>query len=280
MRIAKSYFFKLKPFHFRQYLGNNQILIRTKQDFCLFILGNDATISPWLLLKGVYEPHLTSFLNRKTKPGMTVVDIGANMGYYSALFASKGACVHAFEPNPQLQEVLRKNIYLNAGSLTPQCAVNQCAVGALEDTLSMKFPRWLTGGGSILNEERHQDFLDLGHNESVKINIITLDKYVKLNNLKRIDIIKVDVEGYEEEVLKGATELIRRSKNLILCIEYTRNSYSSDFPSWLFKMFTKAYLPKFKRSINLKFLKLYDSGDIFSSIDLLDIVFIKGHRSI
>ena len=200
------------------------------------------------------------------------------MGYYSALFASKGAHVHAFEPNPSLQEVLRKNIYLNSGVLqTPKCTINQCAVGEQEDIVTMRFPSWLTGGASITEDlNYHKKFLDL-HYESVKINQINLDKYVKLNNLEKIDIIKMDIEGYEEKALRGATELLTRAQDLMLCMEYTRGRYSNNFPSWLFSLFTRAYLPKYKQSISVQFLEAYERGEAHS-IDLLDIVFTKGYR--
>jgi len=214
---------------------------------------------------------------------MTVLDIGANMGYYSALFASKGAYVHAFEPNPVLQEVLRKNIYMNSkASQTPKCTVNQCVVGNQQDTINMKFPSWITGGASVgADISCYKQFLDL-HYQSAKISQIKLDEYVKLNNLK-IDIIKIDVEGYEEKALRGATQLLTQAQDLMLCMEYTRNRYSDSFPSWLFNLLPRAYLPRYRRYINVQFLEAYEKREISSCIDIIepyfiDIVFMKGRR--
>ena len=249
--------------------------------FPLIVLGSDMSLTPAILRSGFWEPHLTSLFSKKIQPGMTVLDIGANMGYYSALFASKGAYVHAFEPNPVLQEVLRKNIYMNCkASQTPKCTVNQCVVGNQQDTIDMKFPSWITGGASVKADVScYKKFLDL-HYQSAKVSQIKLDEYIKLNNLEKVDVIKIDVEGYEEEALRGATELLTQAQDLMLCMEYTRNRYSDNFPSWLFNLFPRAYLPRYRRSINVQFLEAYEKGEIFSSINIdsyfLDIVFTKG----
>jgi len=249
--------------------------------FPLILLGSDTSITPFILLNGIWESHLTSLLSKKVQPGMTVLDIGANMGYYSALFASKGAYVHAFEPNPLLQEVLRKNIYMNSkASQTPKCTVNQCVVGNQQDTIDMKFPSWITGCASVKADVScYKKSLDL-HYQSAKVSQIKLDEYTKLNNLEKVDVIKIDVEGYEEEALRGATELLTQAQDLMLCMEYTRNRYSDNFPSWLFNLFPRAYLPQYRQSINVQFLEAYEKGEIFSSINIdsyfLDIVFTKG----
>jgi len=289
--VIKQHLLNLNHITFKQYLGNNEILVQIsvktirgiRPAFPLIVLGSDMSLTPAILRSGCWEPHLTSLFNEKTQPGMTALDIGANMGYYSALFASKGAYVHAFEPNPVLQEVLRKNIYMNSKVLqTSKCTVNQCVVGNRQDTIDMKFPSWITGDASIKADiSSYKKFLDL-HHQSAKVSQIKLDEYVKLNNLEKIDIIKIDVEGYEEEALRGATELLTQAQDLMLCMEYTRNRYSDNFPSWLFNLFPRAYLPRYRRSINVQFLEAYEKEEIFSSVQIdpyfLDIVFMKGRH--
>ena len=93
-----------------------------------------------------------------------------------------------------------------------------------------------------------------------------MDEYIKLNNLEKIYIIKIDIEDYEEEVLRGATELLTRAQDFMLCMEYTRCRYSDNFPSWLFNLLPGAYLPKDRHSINVQFLEAYEKGEIFSSV--------------
>ena len=265
----------------RQYIGNNQILIQTELGFPLIILGSDVSLSTALLIDNTWEPHLTSLFNRKVKSNMTIIDIGANIGYYSALFASKGACVHAFEPNPLFQEILRKNIHINSRSQTSKDVfVNQCAIGSSEEVISVKFPRFITGSSSLtLKGGTPWGDLDSGQDHEVDINVIALDHYSELNNLEKVDIIKIDVESYEEEVFKGARNLIARQQNLMLCMEYTKGAYSNDFLVQLFDTFPRAYLPEFNNyEIGIQFLEAYEREEILPSRNSLDIVFLKGDR--
>lgn len=283
-KIIKPYLFRIYPFRLRQYVGNNQVLVRTKYGFPVYTFGNDVSGPSFpLILCGFWEPYLTSLLYRKTKPEMIAVDIGANIGYFSALFASRGAYVHAFEPNPAMSQMIYKNIYINnVYSIVikdelgrSKSVVNQCAVGASRGATKMDFAPDFTGGASLTKKEL---FRPLGQTKSVEIDMITLDEYSKINCLQSVDIIKIDVEGFEEEALKGAENLIRRSPDLMLCMEYTRGCYSSDFLSWLKNYFPKIYLPKFSRQINFEFLRKYQNHEILQSEHYLDVVLIRGRR--
>lgn len=212
-KAIKPFIFRIYPFRLRQYVGNNQLLVRTKYGFPVYTFGNDMSIGFPVTLCGIWEPHLTSLLYQKIKPGMTTIDVGANIGYFSALFASCGAYVHAFEPNPVMSEMIYKNIYINnvesivikdksgrSGSV-----VNQCAVGASIGTTKMEFNSRITGEASLKKAAfRESMYAELGQTESTKVNIVTLDEYAKINNLQTVYIIKIDVEGFEEEALKGA----------------------------------------------------------------------------
>lgn len=286
-KTIKPYLFRIYPFRLRQYVGNNQVLVRTKYGFPIYIFGNDVSIGFPLILCGIWEPHLTSLFYQKIKPGMIAFDIGANVGYFSALFASKGAYVHAFEPNPVMSQIIYKNIFINNVSSIlikdklgrSKSVVNQCAVGASTGTTKMDFNSYITGGASLKKTAfREPVSCELDQTKSVEINIITLDEYAKINNLQSVDIIKIDVEGFEEEALKGAENLIHRSPDLMLCMEYTRGCYSSNFLPWLKEIFSKVYLPKFSRQINFEFLRKYQEHQILHSESYVDVVFIRGRR--
>lgn len=235
-----------------------------------------------LILCGIWERHLTSLFHQKIKPGMVAVDIGANVGYFSALFASNGADVHAFEPNPTMAQMIYKNIYINniLSISYKKSVVNQCAVGASKGTAKMDFNPHVAGGASLRKSSfRESVYHNLGQTKSVEVDIITLDEYSKANNLQSVDIIKIDVEGFEEEALKGAENLIRRSPDLMLCMEYTRDCYSSDFLPWLKQLFSKVYLPKFfRQQIDFEFLRKYQEHETFQSEGFLDVALIRGRR--
>lgn len=179
----------------------------------------------------------------------------------------KDAYVHAFEPNPEMSRIIYKNIYANnISSLIhkdrlgrSKSVVNQCAVGASRGTMKMNFDSCLTGGASLKEDVFRQliKFHELGQIKSVEVDVITLDEYAEINGLQSVDIIKIDAEGFEEEALKGAENLIRRSPDMMLCMEYTPGCYSSDFLPWLEQLFSKIYLPYFNQQINFEFLRKY-----------------------
>lgn len=260
------------PLHqpFRQYLGEGEIFVETKY-FNMIVPGWDLSLTPSILMFSEWEAALSSYLKERIKPGMITFDVGANMGWFSCLFASCGTFVHAFEPNPRLQRILKKNIFMNAGWTTTKCAVNQCAISDYEGVVPMRFPHWLVGGAGLHHFDQ-TPFLDSLIDEEIITDVTTLDDYARKMNIERVDLIKIDIEGYEENALLGAADLISRSPGLILSIEFTRGHYSSSFRSWLFERFSEAYLPAFDRKVDLKFLHEYEANTVLTEHPQIDIV--------
>jgi len=272
-KISRGVADRLRHPALRQYLGNGEILVDTHH-FPMIVPGWDMSLSPCILIHRDWEPPLTNYLKARIKPGMIAFDVGANIGWFSCLFATRGALVHAFEPNPRLQTILKKNIFMNAKGFTPKCAVNQCAVGEHRGVFPMRFPHWLVGGAG-LHDFDQSPFLDSLIDQEVNTNVITLDEYCREKGITNVDVIKIDIEGYEERALLGATELINNSPNLMLSIEYTRKRYSTAFASWLFERFKVGYLPGLDRFIDVAFLQEYEAGNVLPDQHFIDIVFSK-----
>lgn len=266
--LSKRLNLQLQPA--RQYLGEGEIYVETKY-FNMIVPGWDVSLTPSILRFSDWESALSSYLKEKVRPEMITFDVGANMGWYSCLFASCGALVHAFEPNPRLQRILRKNIFMNAGPTTTKCAVNQCAISDYEGVVPMRFPHWLIGGAGLHHFDQ-TPFLDSLIDEDIITNVTTLDAYTRKLGIEKVDLIKIDIEGYEEHALLGAVDLISRSPGLILSMEFTRGHYSSSFPAWLFERFSEAYLPTFNREIDLKFLREYQASTVLPEYPQIDIV--------
>jgi FkbM family methyltransferase len=256
------------------YVGEGEIFTSTKY-FNMFVPGWDLSLTPTILLRGAWETALTNYLKDRIGRGGIAIDVGANMGWFSCLFASRGARVHAFEPNPRLQRILRKNIFLNAGQRTQECAVNQCAVSDYEGSVEMRFPHWLVGGAN-LGDFDQQPFLDSLIPEGVPTPVVTLDAYVDRFGLGPVSILKVDIEGFEENALRGAEKTIDNSPGLLLCMEYTKGKYTRSFPEWLFEKFEQGHVPGIDRQINLQFLQHFEAGRIMPDVQQLDIVFHSG----
>jgi FkbM family methyltransferase len=150
---------------------------------------------------GAYETELVSLLKKTLKPGMTFLDLGANIGYFSviaaALVKDKGH-VYAFEPMPQNLTRLRKNLApFHWASVQPYAVSN--ATGEVPIRYSDKEAGW----ASIHDQHR---LGNLPCNSSVSV--IRLDEWLQSNSLNQVDFIKLDIEGSELDALLGGRQMI------------------------------------------------------------------------
>jgi FkbM family methyltransferase len=256
-----------------QYLGGGEILL-SRTNHRLILPGWDLSLTPWIINSGTWEPALTEALEEHCRPGMIALDIGANIGWFSSIMAASGAAVHAFEPNPRLESFLRKNIFLNAGPRTPLCSVNRCVVGSAPGEVQISFPHWLVGGAGIHDSDQSQ-FLDSLIPEPVKTEMVTIDAFLSGRAIKRVDVIKIDVEGYEEEVIKGALNTISHSTSLLVPLEYTRGRYSREFPTVLHSLFTQIVVLPERRTLSCEDLIGYEQGEFMRERPLLELLCTK-----
>jgi FkbM family methyltransferase len=146
---------------------------------------------------GEYEPVVTKTVRRLLRPGDVAVDVGANHGWYSLVMAQAvgpAGAVHAIEPLPALTSALRRNIALNP-SLKVQ--VHAVAAGAEDGTLELH----------VFDDLPH------GHTSAARLGGTYRSQVVPCKRLDDLipnqpTLVKVDVEGFEPEVLAGATGLL------------------------------------------------------------------------
>lgn len=165
-------------------------------------------------VKGGYEPCETRLLALALKPGHIAVDAGANIGYFTVLFArivGSSGKVFSFEPEPYSAMLLRTNVEINNFD---NVEVFQAALGDTEGTGKLYLNPYNAGDHRTWNVLHEQS----NRVNDISINVTTLDK--ALSDVPRIDIMKVDVQGDEERVLRGAREIISRSPGMFLLIEY------------------------------------------------------------
>jgi FkbM family methyltransferase len=144
-------------------------------------------------------------------PGMTVVDIGANQGLYALLFSGlvgPTGSVLAFEPEPDMFTSLVQNCRANAAA-NVEC--QQLALGARAGAGTLH--RSLIHGG----DNRIAPGLNDKITKSVEIRIATLDEAV---GARRVDFIKMDVQGWESEVFQGMDQVLRNNENLQIYFEF------------------------------------------------------------
>lgn len=162
----------------------------------------DLNFSPEIkeMLINRYETHVRNVLIRYLTKGGVFVDIGANIGYISAIAAgivgSKGQ-IHAFEPIPYYFKRLKHFKLLNPN--LDIHAINM-ALGEKEASATMKLPTYSNIGCNVIIPEMLRDSKT---KETVDVQVIRADDYLAKHSVKNISLIKIDVEGYEFPVLKG-----------------------------------------------------------------------------
>jgi FkbM family methyltransferase len=147
-----------------------------------------------------FEPKESNFILQETRESDICVDVGANIGFYTLCFAKKAirGMVHSFEPVPLNYHIMAVNALSNGFS---NVVLNNCAVG--DANCEAEF--------CVAKDGAFSSLVDTGRNPIVltmKTRLVTLDSYCHAQSLPRIDVLKVDVEGAEMTVLRGAAGLL------------------------------------------------------------------------
>jgi FkbM family methyltransferase len=151
---------------------------------------------------GEYERRLSRLVVDLGSKGGTFVDVGANIGYFSLLWAASHpqSTVHAFEASPKNLPLLRRNVHTN--NLDDQIKIYDCALG--RDTGPAAFdlgPEGVSGWGGLS--------IDAAGANIVQVPVKRLDEVL---GEAYIDLLKIDVEGADTWVLMGASELLRTKR--------------------------------------------------------------------
>jgi FkbM family methyltransferase len=172
--------------------------------------GNETSRS--IFVTGRYEPNEFCLLARVLKPGMTLVDVGANMGLYTLYAARRvglSGCVLAIEPSSREMETLKGNVEINALN---NVRVRQVALSDHASEVELLVARAQNSGHNTLGEFGYNTPLD--HREKTRTQC--LDEIVQDEGLSKIDVIKMDIEGAELSALCGAVNTLRRDHPLLL----------------------------------------------------------------
>jgi FkbM family methyltransferase len=152
---------------------------------------------------GVYEAPEAYVFTRLLKPGLTVIDGGANVGQYTLLASHRvgpGGSVHAFEPIPRNFEILRRH-----AAQAANVVLNQTALWNSDDGVTLTLPAQhrINCGGWTVGKAAPTD-------RCVQVPSVTLDSYLASGRIDRVDAIKLDIEGAEPFALQGAMRALKR----------------------------------------------------------------------
>lgn len=195
---------------------------------------------------GVIDLAVTETLWRLTDPGDTAVDVGANIGYMTAVLANRinqstGGSIWAFEAHPAIFEELQFNVDNWKNQLkNTNFIIRNLAISESQSQVKLKVPdtffsnRGLASVVSLSNIDR----LDNNHYEWVDVEANSLDNLFLTS--KKIDIFKLDVEGHELSVLKGAEYLLKEQR-IRDCVFEEHREYPTDVTGFFEKFGYKIF---------------------------------------
>jgi FkbM family methyltransferase len=174
------------------------------EHFRLSIRLNDPL--HYSILLGLHEPDVLACLHQQIKPGMTVFDVGANMGYFSLILAElvgKKGRVVCLEPDPRVVEVLQRNATSNGFenlTVVQSAASNSCG--------EVSFACAPASSWSGIYYERPT--------KRISVRAVTLDSLCRELGLSRVDFVKIDIEGAEMVALEGMSDMLGRQRPQVL----------------------------------------------------------------
>lgn len=156
-----------------------------------------------LMWAGAYERKLVALLKKQVQPDMTVLDVGANIGYISAIAAhlvGPGGQVHAFEPDPKCYARLELNLRPFPRAHAHQLAIsNGCGTLPLYLSNNPEEDGW----GTLLRDPSTE-------RQIAEVQVIALDDFCTRSGVSQIHVLKIDIEGNELRALQGARQIIER----------------------------------------------------------------------
>ena len=189
---------------FTVYVMNLKLLkIKTSQNIKIYLDSNDSL---GLSFNKDYELNETNYIIDNVRDDMHVLDIGANIGYYTTLLCkkAKNGMVYAFEPNTDNFNLLKRNLSLNNFNnfklFRVACGDDICRKELYLSENNKGDHRLY----NLKNENRYFETVDV-----VKIDSL-------LSDIKRLDFVKIDIQGYELSALKGTSSLLKKFKPIII----------------------------------------------------------------
>ena len=194
-------------------ISKDEIIVSMKESKTSFIwqLSDPRTAVACLGVTGEYEPLETIILKFFGSKSQTIIDVGANIGYYAVELSatlSPSATIHAFEPVPASFKQLENNVVLNSLSNFVFC--NQLAISVSDGTMLLYIPR-ISGSSASSAKNLHPEEAV----EKIQVPMTKLDNYIHSQNLKSFDLLKIDVEGAELMVIEGGIDSVKKYKPVI-----------------------------------------------------------------
>jgi len=208
-----------------------------------------SCIDRYIINGAKWEGNTTAIVKKLVKRCQTIIDIGANIGYFTLIFSrlvgNKGKVI-AFEPFPYFYDRLIYNLKLNP-NIDNVITVNK---GLYNKNCKKLIARGFPSAAVVENENENleTDFSKYNYSD-----FIVLDEWCEENNIKNVDVIKIDTDGSEVKIIKGAIKTIEKYKPVILCEFY----HDADILGKLFwDIGYKIYTEETDEEVDIKILEI------------------------
>jgi FkbM family methyltransferase len=232
--------------------GLNEITVLNK--FKMLVYENDKSVGVNLLNDGYWEYWITFFFVKLIKSGWTIVDVGANYGYYSLLFSylsGSSGKVYAFEPNQNLSNLIGASAKLNEFD---NIFVIPKALSDVNGEAELYVPEDYYGDASIVYKPN-------GELKNVTVPVTTLDSFEE-----RANLIKIDAEGSEGNIILGAQRYFEKYTPIVVMEWFrTRISLQKELYDFMTNLGYKFYRITFNsvlEGVNFDYLSRTDSLDM------------------
>lgn len=235
------------------------------------VQGHKMYLDPYdsmrLSLNPIHEELETSFVKSVLKDGDYALDIGANIGYYTLLFAKiagNHGKVFAFEPEPSNYGILKKNVILNNYK---NVILKNTAVSNKNGQTKLFLSKGRSDKHRIFQSKRVST-------KFIMVDTVKLDDFATEHNIvEKISFVKIDVEGAEFDVLLGMKNIINKNQKINLILEFYPSNIkeAGSNPKELLNLlqyynFEISYVDRIKNQVKKvedldKFLQLYDNED-------------------
>ena len=176
---------------------------------------NDSLNLAW---NRIYDPFETKVMLSLVRPKDVIVDIGANIGYYTLIFSKitgKGGKVFAFEPGRSNFMILKENLRIN-NYIDRVVTVNKAVTSEDNREINLYLNNTNHGMNRIFKSEKYGK----GTDSIEKIGTITLDSYFSHNQIQKVDFVKLDIEGSEYGAIKGMQQTLKNNESIKIITEF------------------------------------------------------------
>lgn len=248
----------------------NRLLCHTKEGHRMMLDTRDPHIAIHVIENGTWEEHIKLCIKKVLSEGDTFLDIGANIGLhtvYAGSIVGNGGKLICCEAVPRTFEILMQNLELNGLLYNNKTVAYNLAISDKNDKIEFEYFEHHAGMSSItVVDNRTQLFGDC--KQIINIDCRTIDF---LCSNEKIDVVKIDVEGYEYSVLLGMSETIFRNENIKILIEFDPQLIKQLFGESIFNEYIEFLLKNFQKiyCVNLDNLETIDIRKVTHFCDIL-----------